>query len=371
VACGGSAFTSDTNQDAAAPPPVVDAGNVGAEGGSADGATGGCTPPLKSCGPACVDTQMDPNNCGGCGSTCTGGTCTGGVCKLLGALDGGVPAVDDQACLTIDAVNVYVATGQAAATGGQIYKVPIAGGPPQTIVPNQAGPRGIVTDGKSLYWAATASGEIWKSDTSGGGATAIVTGQMGPIFMAIDTDHVYWNSGGDGAVWQTDRDGSNTRQLASGLSANHLGYLAVDAANVYYTDLLTGIVWSAAIGGGSAPVMQAQTQARPTGVAVTPSALFWSNAGDGTIHRKGLGAVSSMSTIASSLATPNAVVHDGSSVYFSEAVQTGSIAKTGDLGLSGVTTLAGNQPFPGCIAVDSTSVYWIDQGGGTISKTGK
>ena len=33
--------------------------------------------------------------------------------------------------------------------------------------------------------------------------------------------------------------------------------------------------------------------------------------------------------------------------------------------------LANMQNGPNCISVDSTSVYWINSGGGMISKTGK
>jgi hypothetical protein len=173
-------------------------------------------------------------------------------------------------------------------------------------------------------------------------------------------------------VWQADKDGQNQKRLANNLSTGHLGYLAVDAQSIYYTDLLAGVVGTAPIGGNGNQMALAQGQGRPTGIAVTPQALFWSNSTAGNIVRLPLGTGVAMAMpIAGGLSAPNALVVDGASVYFSQNVQAGSIAKVGVLGATPPATLASNQPFPTCIAVDATSVYWIDGGGGTISKTGK
>ena len=49
--------------------------------------TSSCVPPFVQCGPLCVDTQNDPNHCGGCTNVCPnadGGvaTCNGGMCGI-------------------------------------------------------------------------------------------------------------------------------------------------------------------------------------------------------------------------------------------------------------------------------------------------
>jgi hypothetical protein len=39
-----------------------------------------CTPPLADCGGVCIDTTMDPANCGACGTTCYSGICQSSHC---------------------------------------------------------------------------------------------------------------------------------------------------------------------------------------------------------------------------------------------------------------------------------------------------
>jgi hypothetical protein len=42
--------------------------------------TGPCVSPLTVCGTTCSDTQVDPSNCGACGTVCAAGaTCSAGV----------------------------------------------------------------------------------------------------------------------------------------------------------------------------------------------------------------------------------------------------------------------------------------------------
>jgi hypothetical protein len=54
-----------------------DAGGSDAGGGDAPSLT--CDPGLTACNGACVDTQTDSTNCGGCGTTCAL-SCSGGQC---------------------------------------------------------------------------------------------------------------------------------------------------------------------------------------------------------------------------------------------------------------------------------------------------
>lgn len=60
-----------------------------------------CGAPLLQCGTSCVDPRVDPANCGGCGTTCTGGrSCVASQCALVcpgGTVDCGGTCVDTAA----------------------------------------------------------------------------------------------------------------------------------------------------------------------------------------------------------------------------------------------------------------------------------
>src|SRR5262249_8835126 len=161
--------------------------------------------------------------------TCGGGTCQTGICSLVTTVDGGkAPPVGDFPCIAVDSQYVYVATGLFAASGnGLIYRVPVNGGAPQTILPSQDRPHGIGTDGTNLYWADYAAGTIRTSAPDGSNPTTIVMSQSSPYALALDATHVFWKNAGDGTMWQADRNGNNQLRLANGLATGgaNAGYI--------------------------------------------------------------------------------------------------------------------------------------------------
>jgi hypothetical protein len=262
-------------------------------------------------------------------------------------------------------------------TGGQIYAVPLNGGAPQTLVPNQNRPHGIASDGTDIFWVDYASGDVMTAGTDGSNPTPIVSGQSSPRDIAVDANNVYWTNWGDGTVWQAAKDGTHQHRLASGLTLFGLGYLAVDAAgaNVYFTDrgngtaLNPGAIYVAPVGGTATATNS--LQAGP-GVAVDGTEVFFSSATPGNIMTASLplSGTTPPTAIEHNRMSPNAMATDGTFIYWSQAVANGSIDRASVSG-GQVTPLAMQQNYPSCIAIDATSIYWINSGGGAVSKTAR
>jgi hypothetical protein len=299
------------------------------------------------------------------------------VCSLVAPSPdgGGVPAVGDFACIAIDSQYVYVATGLTPTTGGEIYRVPVTGGMPQTIVPMQNRPHGIASDGTNIYWVnygvlGQTVGTVMKAGLDGSNPTPIAMTQAAPFDIALDSTHVYWDNRGDGSVWQADKDGMNPKQLKSGAGAN-VGYLAANGTTVFFADATDNAVYSSPVGGTA--TIFAMSQMGAVGVAFDSTDLFWSDGTGGTIMSQPITGTGSATPIEMARTGPNAVATDGTYVYWSESgggKNLGSINRTLTTG-GAITPLATSRNYPACIALDPTSIYWIDTGGGLISKTAR
>jgi hypothetical protein len=376
--------------DGTTPPPPNDSGSPPADaGGSGDApvatdspAPSPCDAGALSCGGTCVNPNTDPQNCGGCGVVCNT-TCTNGVCPLIAPDSGVPPVVGDNACLTVDSANVYWGTGT---TTGSVWSVPIAGGTPTQVVGNQSTPHPMASDGTNLYFgnqgtAGTCTGSIQRVPVGGAvTATPIATAQCVPLDVVVDANNVYWTNSGDGSVWKSDKTTPNPINLVPASTAGHAAYLRVDATNVYFTDTAGGVVNRVPIAGGNVTAMTTTGIPTPTHIAIDgTNAYFGSRSASGAaILSVALTASGGNTTqVVKNLATINGIQTDGTSLWFAEASSvlpymggTGQIHRD-TVGGANDTVLASKQNGPNCISVDATSVYWINTGGGMISKTGK
>src|SRR5262249_38085723 len=102
-------------------------------------------------------------------------------------------------------------------TDGAILRVPLQGGAPEVVVPNQPGASGIAVDGTDVYWVLSGTfesnftdGSVLRAPKSGGPSTVLASEQRGPVSIVLDMTSVYWTntgstSGNDGAVMKTEK----------------------------------------------------------------------------------------------------------------------------------------------------------------------
>ncbi|HEX8795544.1 MAG TPA: hypothetical protein VF765_31560 [Polyangiaceae bacterium] len=375
---GGSGSSSGTGSSSGASSGSSSGGSGSSSGGTDASTT--CGAGKKSCGGMCVDTGNDPQNCGGCGIVCNT-TCANGVCQLVSADAGTPPVVGDNACLTVDAKSVYWGTGQA---NGSVWSVPVAGGVPVQVVGGQAAPHAMASDGTTLYFgdqgAGNCTGSVEAVPVGGGTATPIAMGQCTPLDVVADATSVYWTNTGDGSVWKSDKSNPNPVNLVPAAGQGHAGYLRVDAVNVYFTDQVGGVINRVPIAGGAVTAVSTSGIPGPGHLAIDSSTAYFgshSNTGAAMLTVPLAASGGTANQLVVNLPAINGIETDGMHVWFAEATDvqpykasTGEIHRVTVAGKND-TILASMQNGPNCIAVDATSIYWINTGGGTISKTGK
>lgn len=207
----------------------------------------------------------------------------------------------------------------------------------------------------------------------------IVSGPSNPYSIALDANNVYFTDLQAGAVLMAARGGGAPVPIASGQSLPFV--IAVDATSVYWANQGTaannfsdGTIMKVALGGGT-PVTLAAGQLAIGFLAVDGTSIYWTDQGtatsgsfnaDGSVMKLALsgGDGGTPTILASGQVGPFPITVDGTSVYWGT---TGTIAKV-PLGGGDTVVLASGQSFPFGIAVDGTDVYWTNAYGGSVVK---
>ena len=168
---------------------------------------------------------------------------------------------------------------------GILFRVPIAGGAPEVLVPGSSFGGGVFLDGSSVYFTneAYTTGAVLSAPAdpaSGGGVVTLASMRNQPRSVIAQGSLVYWTEAADdtgylGNVMAVPSAGGAFLTIAAG-EINPQA-LAVDASYVYWTnesDVSIGNVTKAPLGGGPIAVVAAY-QSYPGSVAVDDSYVYW------------------------------------------------------------------------------------------------
>jgi hypothetical protein len=162
-----------------------------------------CAPGVAQCGNACVVTQTDAANCGGCGIQCApGGVCFRGGCSPPIVSTQIATGLTDPLDIAVDGDSVYW-TDPTAQT---VNRMPKGGGAIQALASGQAKPTHLAMDSTYVYWTANLGNAIWRARKDGSAAASLFAPAYSPYGIAVAGGFVYWtNTAATGPVYTVER----------------------------------------------------------------------------------------------------------------------------------------------------------------------
>jgi hypothetical protein len=294
-------------------------------------------------------------------------TCSGTPCQPIVLAYGTNPS--GAGGIAVDATNVY----WVDTTGGQVLACAKTGcnRSPTVLASGQGSPTGIAVAGSTVYWTNLGAGTVASCASAGCGGrpTVVASGLLAPGGITADLTNVYWvETGMGGGVKACALSGCATPTVLA--SAPGL-LLAVDAANVYWTDG-AGLNECPLAGCSSAPTLLF-TATGATGIALddtnayvttfvkttTPPAYAFEGA---VLACAKSGCQSKPVPLASALPAPLPVVVSSGTVYWGNTLGDTDLLSCVSAGCMGTPAVVSMAALPLSLAAFDTNLYWASLG---------
>jgi hypothetical protein len=198
----------------------------------------------------------------------------------------------------------------------RIKKVPLSGGPAETVAAADFYVSNLVTDGAYVYWVEAPFSAVCKVPVGGGDVTSLASGEGPPGPIRLQNGTVFWMDHFD-TIRAVPAVGGAVRIVASGLP--FLSDFVVDGTNIYFSENDTGDIKKIPVGGGAATTLANGLHGSYNNLAVDGANLYWINQNHiGKVPTTGGTPSFVLYVLASDPFFPASIVLDGTSVYWTE-----------------------------------------------------
>lgn len=201
--------------------------------------------------------------------------------------------------MAVDAANVYVTANQFGAPNGAVWRCSLKGCANQpTTITNQATsyPMAIAVDGANVYWgndllsgvADALSLSTCSLAGCGNGGPKVLVSQAGQVRQLVaDATTLYWiDEAGLGSIMSCAKSGCNDNPTILASSQGGPWAIAVDGANVYWSNSTAGAISKCPVAGcNGKPTIVAAGVAQPRGIALDAQWVYFAEYGSATISK--------------------------------------------------------------------------------------
>jgi hypothetical protein len=351
----------------------------GGAGGQANGGTGGQGGTPGQAGTSGQGGTTSQGGLGGLGGFAGSADCSGSA----GTSSHGCPAPVPMATvanpygLAIDDSYLYFSV---YSTTGGVMRVPLSGGDPEPIAPNQDNPHDIAVDATNVYFCVndnTAGGHLQAVPKAGGTVTVLATALQSVLErVATDGAFAYYITGFN-SVYRISTSGGSPAVITAGPYGSSVNDVAVSGTDVFLAN--GGINYPSAVA-GSAFVGTVPVSGRPdlgrhrmapgvnsARVAVDAANVYFIDSTSVYRSSRSGGDPVVLGSSSPASGTIYDMLSDGQHVYFADAHAVYRMPVTG----GAAETLTGGWGEILALAVDDTNVYFTDYTSGVVMKRPK